>query len=367
MNLHWLRPGSISAPLDRTLMILLMLVLSISMMIQYSASDMNMQTVMHHGSRIGVGLLALLLIAHLPLRQIRNITLPLLFANVLLVALVLVIGTESGGASRWLSLGPIRIQPSEFLKLTVPMALALVLTQSSLRPSFWRVCGALALLSGCFILVALQPDLGTAILIALIGLSVIFLSGVSWYWIFAGLTLGSISVPLLWKYFLLGYQKERIRIFFNPESDPLGHGYNIIQSKIAIGSGGVTGRGWTESTQAQFDFLPEHTTDFIFSIYAEEFGLIGVSVLMLLYLMILWRLVMMSRICTEPFLRLLIGGVCASFLLHIFINVSMTTGYAPVVGLPLPLMSYGGSAMLTFLLGFGLVLAAQHSSIRAQR
>ena len=367
MNLHWTNSNKIWAPLDRGLMVLLLLILGISVMIQYSASDMNMQNVIHHAGRIGIGLLALLLIAHLPLHQIRNVTIPLFLVNLVLVALVLVIGTESGGANRWLRVGPLTLQPSEFLKLTVPMVLALIVTHPGTGHSFARVCVALALLFGCSALVALQPDLGTAILIAVIGLSVIFLSGVPKSWIIAVITLGGISVPLLWKYFLLEYQKERIRIFFNPESDPLGHGYNIIQSKIAIGSGGVYGKGWTESTQAQFDFLPEHTTDFIFSIYAEEFGLIGVSSLMFLYLLVLLRLLMLSRTCTEPFLRLLIGGVSISFLLHIFINISMTIGYTPVVGLPLPLMSYGGSAMLTFLLGFGLVLAAQHSSLKAQR
>ena len=286
---------------------------------------------MQHGARIAVGLTALVAIAHIPPQLLRRWS-PFLFAlNLGLLVVVLFYGSGSG-AQRWLSLGLVTVQPSEFLKLTIPMLIAYILSRTLPPLPFLHILATLAAVAISAVLVAVQPDLGTALLVALIGGAVILLAGLSRHWVLSMGGLASLSLPFVWQYTLHEYQKERIRTFFNPESDPLGSGYNVIQSQIAVGSGGVSGKGWTHSTQAQFDFLPEHTTDFIFSMYAEEFGLIGVAILFALYLGMLWRLVALSEVSSGRYSQLLIGGLAVSFLLHILVNVAMTIGYAPVTG-----------------------------------
>ena len=347
------------APLDRTLMALLAVVLGLSLMIQYSANDMSLQATLQHGIRIAVGLVALIAIAHIPPRILKRWTPVLFVLNILLLVAVVFYGS-GGTAQRWLSLGPIALQPSELLKLTIPMIVAYILGQSLPPMSPVRVLFALLLVASATWLVAIQPDLGTALLIAAIGGTVVLLAGISKRWVISLGTMAGISLPFVWQYALREYQKDRIRTFFNPESDPLGSGYNVIQSKIAVGSGGVSGKGWTHSTQAQFDFLPEHSTDFIFSMYAEEFGLIGVALLIILYLAILWRVIALSKTGSDRYSQLLIGGLGLSFLLHILINIAMTIGYAPVTGSPLPFLSYGGSAMISTLAAFGMMMAVRH-------
>lgn len=346
-------------PLDRTLTLLVLAVLGISLAIQFSANDMSPQATQQHAIRIGIGLLALLVMAHISPLRLKRWAPALFLFNLLLLGAVFFFGS-GGTAQRWLTLGPVVLQPSELLKLTIPMIVAYTLGPSLPPLSPLRVILALALVAGAAWLVAIQPDLGTAFLVSAVGVSVILLAGVSRRWVLGMGALAGISLPFVWKYALLEYQKERIRIFFNPETDPLGSGYNVIQSKIAIGSGGLSGKGWTHSTQAQFDFLPEHSTDFIFSIYAEEFGLLGVAVLVALYLGILWRVVALSRTGPDRFSQLLIGGLGLSLLIHILVNIAMTIGYAPVTGSPLPLLSYGGSAMISTLAAFGMMMAARH-------
>ena len=346
-------------PLDRTLMALLLAVLALSLTIQYSANDMSLQATQQHAIRIGIGLLALLAMAHITPRHLRRWAPALFLLNLLLLVAVVFYGSGST-AQRWLSYGPIALQPSELLKLTIPMIVAYILGPSLPPLSTLRVSLALGLVALATWLVAIQPDLGTALLVSAIGVSVILLAGISRRWILGLGALSGISLPFVWQYALREYQKDRIRIFFNPETDPLGSGYNVIQSKIAVGSGGLSGKGWTQSTQAQFDFLPEHSTDFIFSVYAEEFGLIGVALLIVLYLAILWRVVALSRTGPDRFSQLLIGGLGLSLLLHVLINIAMTIGYAPVTGSPLPLLSYGGSAMISTLAAFGMMMAARH-------
>ena len=347
------------APLDRTLMLLILAVLGLSLAIQFSANDMSPQATQQHAVRIGIGLLALLAMAHVTPRHLRRLAPALFLLNLLLLVAVVFYGS-GGTAQRWLTLGPVALQPSELLKLTIPMVVAYILGPSLPPPSPARVLLALALVAGAAWLVAIQPDLGTALLISALGVSVILLAGVSKRWILGLGASAGISLPFVWQYALREYQKDRIHIFFNPEADPLGSGYNVIQSKIAVGSGGISGKGWTHSTQAQFDFLPEHSTDFIFSVYAEEFGLIGVAVLIALYLAILWRVVALSRTGPDRFSQLLIGGLGLSLLIHVLINIAMTIGYAPVTGSPLPLLSYGGSAMISTLAAFGMMMAARH-------
>lgn len=351
--------GKVVAPLDRTLMSLILAVLVLSLAIQFSANDMSLQAAQQHAVRIGIGLLALLVMAHISPRHLRRWTPALFLLNLLLLVAVVFYGSGET-AQRWLVLGPVVLQPSELLKLTIPMIVAYVLGPSLPPLSPVRVTLALMLVAGATWLVAIQPDLGTALLISAVGVSVILLAGISRRWILGLGVMASISLPFVWQYALREYQKDRIRIFFNPEADPLGSGYNVIQSKIAVGSGGVSGKGWTNSTQAQFDFLPEHSTDFIFSVYAEEFGLLGVALLVTLYLAILWRVVALSRTGPDRFSQLLIGGIGLSLLIHILINIAMTIGYAPVTGSPLPLLSYGGSAMISTLAAFGMMMAARH-------
>ena len=351
--------AKLAAPLDRTLMSLILAVLALSLAIQYSANDMSFQATQQHAIRIGVGLIALLVMAHITPHRLRRWTPALFLLNLLLLLAVVFYGSGST-AQRWLAFGPVVLQPSELLKLTLPMVVAYILGPSLPPLSPFRVILALMLVVGTTWLVAIQPDLGTALLISAVGVSVILLAGISKRWIVGLGTLAGIGLPFVWQYALREYQKDRIRIFFNPEADPLGSGYNVIQSKIAVGSGGIFGKGWTHGTQAQFDFLPEHSTDFIFSVYAEEFGLIGATALIVLYLAIFWRIVALSRTGPNRFSQLLIGGLGLSLLIHILINIAMTIGYAPVTGSPLPLLSYGGSAMISALAAFGMMMAAQH-------
>ena len=358
-NPYFSAVAKVAAPLDRTLMALILAVLAISLTIQFSANDMSMQATQQHAIRIGIGLLALLALAHITPLHLRRWAPALFLLNLLLLLAVFFYGS-GGTVQRWLTLGPVALQPSELLKLTIPMIVAYILGPSLPPLSPIRVLLALTLVAGTTWLVATQPDLGTALLISAVGVSVILLAGISRRWILGMGALAGISLPFVWQYALLEYQKDRIRIFFNPEADPLGSGYNVIQSKIAVGSGGISGKGWTHSTQAQFDFLPEHSTDFIFSVYAEEFGLIGVAVLVTLYVAILWRVVALSRTGPDRFSQLLIGGLGLSLLLHVLINIAMTVGYAPVTGSPLPLLSYGGSAMISTLAAFGMMMAARH-------
>ncbi len=349
-------------PLDRVLLVALLATLSLGLAIQYSASDTSSDVTLQHAHRIAIGLLAMLVVAHIPPKHLRRWTPAVFGLSLLLLGLVLFYGTGTG-TRRWLPLGPATLQPSELLKITVPMMMAHLLGHSPMPPRFLRMLAALLLLGAAAWLVALQPDLGTATLILLVGLSVLFLSGIRLRW-FIGLGgLAGISLPFAWQHALYDYQKDRILAFFNPESDPLGSGYNIIQSQIAIGSGGLHGKGWTHSTQAQFDFLPEHSTDFVFSVFAEEFGLLGVALLIALYLALLWRMVAMSDAGSSLYGRLLAGGLGLSFLLHILVNIAMAVGYAPVVGLPLPLMSFGGSAMISTMIAFGMIMAIRRSAL----
>lgn len=347
------------APLDRTLMWLILAVLGIGLVIQFSANDSSLQVTLQHATRIGIGLIALLAMAHVSPLRLKQWAPALFLLNLLLLVAVIFYGSGST-AQRWLSFGPVSLQPSELAKLTVPMVVACVLAPSLPPLSPFRVVLALALGASVAWLVAVQPDLGTSLLFTAITVLIVLLAGLSKRWILGLGALIGIGLSLLWQYALLEYQKDRLRSFFNPEADPLGSGYNLIQSKIAVGSGGLSGQGWTQSVQARFDFLPEHSTDFIFSVYAEEFGLAGVTVLVALYLAILWRVVALSWTGPDRFSQLLVGGICLSLLIHIITNIGMAVGYMPITGLPLPLLSYGGSAMVCTLAAFGMIMAAKH-------
>jgi rod shape determining protein RodA len=253
-------------------------------------------------------------------------------------------------------LGVVRFQPSELMKIAVPLLVAAYLAERPLPPTLSRLTVCFLMVVIPALLIAKQPDLGTALLIASSGLIVIFLSGISWTLIISFLLAAASALPVLW-YVMHDYQRQRVLTFLNPESDPLGSGYHIIQSKIAIGSGGLFGRGWLDGTQSQLAFLPERSTDFIFSVIAEEFGLVGVGLLLLLYLAIAGRGLYIASQAQSSFARLLAGSISLTFLVYVFVNVGMVTGLLPVVGVPLPLVSYGGTSMVTLLAGFGILMS----------
>ena len=267
------------------------------------------------------------------------------------------------GAQRWLNLGIIRFQPSELMKIALPLMLANYLSDKPLPPSMAVLIRCLAIILVPSLLTIIQPDLGTGVIILLSGAIIIFLAGINWRIITAVISAGLLSLPVLW-HFMHHYQKERVLTFLNPERDPLGSGYHIIQSKIAIGSGGILGKGWLNGTQSHLNFLPAHSTDFIFAVYGEELGLIGCILLLTIFLIILARCVYISYNAHLTFNRLLVGGLGFIFILSAFINIGMVTGILPVVGVPLPLISYGGTSSVTFMIGFGIIMSAYtHKSL----
>jgi rod shape determining protein RodA len=265
-------------------------------------------------------------------------------------------GDIGQGAQRWLDLGFIRFQPSEIMKLAVPMMVVWYLSDKRLPPTGWKLLLAGVLILAPVVLIAKQPDLGTSLLIGSSGFFVLFLAGLSWK-LLGGLTLAATAgTPVLW-HFMHEYQRQRVITFLNPEQDPLGTGYHIIQSKIAIGSGGLFGKGWLNGTQAHLEFLPERSTDFIFAVLGEEFGLVGIGVLLFVYAFIIVRSLYIATQAQDTFSRLLGGSLAMTFFIYIIVNTGMVTGLLPVVGLPLPLVSYGGTSMVTLMAGFGILMS----------
>ena len=274
-----------------------------------------------------------------------------------LLALVLVTGDIAKGGQRWLDVG-IRFQPSEIMKLAVPLTLARVLHDRPLPPSFLLIVVCLVIVLVPTMLIAVQPDLGTAVLIVLTGGTAIFLAGLGWRYIIGAATLALASLPALW-FVMHDYQRKRMLTLLDPDSDPLGAGYHIIQSKIAIGSGGFFGKGWLNGSQGQLEFLPERSTDFIFAVIGEEWGLMGAFALMALYLFVVARGLYIALTAPDTFTRLLAGSLSITFFFYVFVNSAMVTGLIPVVGVPLPLVSAGGTSMVTLLAGFGILMSIQ--------
>jgi rod shape determining protein RodA len=272
---------------------------------------------------------------------------------------VLLLGDVGKGAQRWLNLGLFRFQPSEIMKIAVPMMIAWYLAEATLPPKRLSLLTAITILIVPTLLVAKQPDLGTALLIASAGVFVLLLAGLSWKLIFGSIVVLVSSLPLMWNYLLHGYQRQRVLTFINPENDPLGAGYHIIQSTIAIGSGGIYGKGWLNGTQSHLDFLPERSTDFIFAVFSEEFGFLGILVLLAIYGSIIVRGMVIANQAQDTFSRLLAGSLILTFFVYVFVNIGMVTGILPVVGVPLPLISYGGTSMVTLLAGFGILMSIQ--------
>jgi rod shape determining protein RodA len=344
--------------LDGILLSLLLSIMGISLIVLYSATGQDFGAVIGQGKRLAVGLVVLLLCAQISPETYRALT-PWFYVGTLLVlVLVLLLGDASKGAQRWLDLGVIRFQPSEMMKLAMPMAIAAYLHGAGVPPGPRRLMICLMLIAVPTGLVALQPDLGTSIMIVTAGLFAIYLGGLSWKWISGFIGLGLAAVPLLW-FVMHDYQQARVLTFLNPERDPLGAGYHITQSKIAIGSGGMFGKGWGEGTQASLDFLPESHTDFVFAVFAEELGLLGVAGLLLLYVLVMGRGLLIALRGQDTFQRLLAGSLALTFFVYLFVNVGMVCGLLPVVGVPMPLMSYGGTSMVSLLAGFGILMSIQ--------
>jgi rod shape determining protein RodA len=289
----------------------------------------------------------------------KIITLWLFVIGLIMLILVPLIGESHKGAQRWLNFGAILIQPSEIMKLIIPMMVASYLSEQIIPPRPKQLIIATAMIAVPVLLIAIQPDLGTSLLIASAGLFVLFLAGLSWKIIGGGVAAVPLLSFILWEFLMRDFQKRRVLTFLDPESDPRGAGYHIIQSKIAIGSGGGFGKGWLDGTQSQLEFLPERHTDFIFAVLAEEFGFIGVIALFTIYILIIMRGLYIATQAQESYTRLLAGGITMIFFTYFFVNVGMVTGLLPVVGLPLPLVSYGGTSMVTLMAAFGILMSIQ--------
>jgi rod shape determining protein RodA len=343
--------------LDKPLFFGLLLLSIIGLFVLYSACDQNIDLMIRQILRLLVGFGVMLLLAQIRIQYIVRWIPWLYMGGIILLLLVLVMGEISNGSQRWLNIGLFRFQPSEIMKLAVPLMVTWYFADRPLPPNYGRLLLAIIVIAIPVILVAKQPDLGTSLLIGSSGMFVLLLAGISWRLVFGFMTLGTLFAPIFWFYIMHEYQRERIRTLLNPENKPLHEGYHIIQSKIAIGSGGMDGKGWLNGTQSHLQFLPERTTDFIFAVYSEEFGLIGVLILLSIYVFILFRGLYIATQAQDTFSRLFVGSLMLTFFVYIFVNIGMVSGLLPVVGLPLPLISYGGTSIVTLMTGFGLIMA----------
>ncbi|WP_105258510.1 MULTISPECIES: rod shape-determining protein RodA [unclassified Pseudoalteromonas] len=342
--------------IDLPLFLALLAMMAGSLAIVYSASGQDTGMMMRHSTRMGGAFIAMMICAQVSPSTLKRVVIPVYLVGTLMLVAVLFVGVSSKGAQRWLNIG-IRFQPSEIMKLAVPMCVAWYIGRNHLPPKLSNLFIGLVIVMVPTLLIKEQPDLGTSILIASSGIFVLFLAGVSWRLIGSLAVLVGAGAPLFWHYGMHAYQKQRVLTFLNPESDPLGSGYHIIQSKIAIGSGGIEGKGWLQGTQSQLEFLPERHTDFIFSVLSEEFGLIGVLFLLGVYLFIIARGLYIAVNAQEAFGKLLAGALTLTFFVYVFVNIGMVSGLLPVVGVPLPLISYGGTSMVTLLAGFGIIMS----------
>lgn len=342
--------------IDLPLLTSILLLIVMGLFVLFSAGNENPSIITQQILRYVLGFVVMLILAQIPPRYYRAIA-PWLFAvGLVMLVAVMLVGVVQNGARRWLPLGLFRFQPSEIMKVAMPMMLAWYLSEKKLPPKLWvlAVCGLILIVPIALILK--QPDLGTALMIIVSGASVLLLAGMRWRVILILVLLAAVSMPFVWKH-MHDYQRARVITFLDPQRDPLGSGYHIIQSKIAIGSGGFFGKGWLHGTQSHLEFLPEHATDFIFAVIGEEFGLLGGIVLVGIVLTITMRCLYISSQAQDTFSRLLAGSLTILFFLSFFVNIGSVTGILPVVGIPLPLVSYGGTAMVTFLASFGIIMS----------
>jgi len=362
-TLSWTARALSALRLDGPLMAGLGLLAVVSLVVLYSASGASFATVLSQASKFALAAVVMLMVAQLPMRVIRLSAPWLYLFGLALLVVVAIHGDTALGAQRWLDLKVIRFQPSEIMKIAVPLFCAWYLHDRPLPPSLGNIVVVVIAILVPTGLIAKQPDLGTAILVVAAGGMALLLSGLRKRYIFAALAAVAAAVPVAWKFALHDYQRQRIITFLDPETDPLGSGYHIIQSKIAIGSGGLFGKGYLNGSQAQLEFLPERSTDFIFSVIGEEWGLIGLITVLLLYLYVISRCLYMAAHGQDTFSRIVAGSLGLTFAVYVFVNTGMVTGLLPVVGVPLPLISFGGTSMVTLMAGFGILMAA-HSRRR---
>ncbi len=351
--------------IDLILFMGLIILLSLGGLTLYSASGAdyvsgeNMFIITHHVIHLGLSAAIMLFAAQLPSNLLSRISVWIYLIGVILLILVIIQGTMGKGAQRWLELGSFRFQPAEIMKLAVPMMVASYFSHKTLPPRFVDILVAAILVAVPMALIIKQPDLGTALLIGSAGFFVIYFAGIPWKWLIGMLISMVIAVPLVYQFGMHAYQRQRIDTLLDPSLDRLGSGYHIYQSTIAIGSGGVYGKGWLNGDQSRLDFLPERHTDFIFAVFGEEFGLFGNLVLLTIYFLIIWRALILATKGQDTFSRLLGGSLSLTFFVYLFVNTGMVSGILPVVGVPLPLVSYGGTSMVTLMAAFGLLMGLQ--------
>ncbi|TEU22051.1 MAG: rod shape-determining protein RodA [Gammaproteobacteria bacterium] len=351
--------------MDTPLFLLLVGISSFGLMVLYSASAASTALLYKQATHFALAFGVMLVIAQIPPYLFRRYSPYLMLFGIFLLILVLLFGSSSGGAQRWLDLGFVRFQPSELMKVIVPIAIASILSEKTLPPKPLPILISIISIVVIVLLIAKQPDLGTSLLIGASGIYVLFFSGVRVQlikynnWINLGLITSIIGASsyIAWNYLLMAYQKKRIMTLIDPSSDPLGSGYHILQSKIAIGSGGLLGKGIEQGSQSQLNFLPEHTTDFIFAVIAEELGFIVVLLLFVIYGLIIYRCFVISFESEDTFSKLLGASLTLIFFTYIFVNIGMVSGLLPVVGVPLPLISYGGSSLITLMASFGIIMS----------
>jgi len=352
---RWL-PAWAGAPrLDPVLLVLLLLIMGFGLFVLYSASGQDMAVIERQAVRLGFGVAVMLIISQVPPRILRLWT-PWLYAlgiAMLLTTMALGVGRST---QRWLDFGIFHFQPSELMKLAVPMMVAWYLHPKILPPDWKSTAMTIVILMAPTFLIYRQPDLGTALLVAASGVFTLYLAGLRWKVLFSFAGLAAAAAPVLWLV-MKEYQRDRVRTFLNPEADPLGDGWNIIQSKIAVGSGGLLGKGWLHGTQSHLEFIPERHTDFILAVLSEEFGLIGVTLLMLTYLAVIARGLYIASTARDTGSRLLAGALSLTLFVYVLVNGGMVSGVLPVVGVPLPLISYGGTSAVTLLAGFGIMMS----------
>ncbi|SEA62438.1 rod shape-determining protein RodA [Alkalimonas amylolytica] len=352
--------------IDTPLLLGLLALMGFGLVVLYSASGQSQAMMQAQLIRLGLAFAVMVVFAQISPLTYKRWGLPVFLLGLLMLVAVLLFGEIGKGAQRWLNLGFVRFQPSELMKLAVPLAIAWFISNHNLPPKLWRLLLGFVMCVIPTLLIAKQPDLGTALLIATSGIMVLFLAGMSWRLIVFIGALVSAFLPVMWFFVMHDYQKRRVLTFLNPETDPLGAGYHIIQSKIAIGSGGLQGKGWLQGTQSQLEFLPERHTDFIFSVLSEEFGLVGVVLLVSLYLFIVARCMLIATRAQDNFSKLVAGSLTMTFFVYVFVNIGMVSGLLPVVGVPLPLVSFGGTSMVTLLAAFGILMSiATHKRILA--
>jgi rod shape determining protein RodA len=344
--------------IDAPLLIALIGVSAIGLLVLYSAGGRDMDLIGRQLLRLCIAFTTMFAVAQVTPRWLQRMT-PWVFATgIVLLLAVLIKGEISGGAQRWLDLYFVRFQPSEMMKLAVPMMVAWYLADAPLPPNRFQLLASTVLTIVPTLMIIKQPDLGTALLIASAGFFVLFLAGLQWRLLAILGVIAAATAPLLW-HFMHDYQRMRVMTFLNPQNDPLGAGYHTIQAEIAIGSGGLFGKGWLNGTQSQLDFLPERSTDFIFAVLSEEFGFIGITVLFTCYMVIVIRGMLIAVQAQDTFTRLLAGSLAMTFFVYVIVNTGMVTGLLPVVGVPLPMISYGGTSIVTLMAGFGILMSIQ--------